>query len=116
MIKRYECFTEWGGTNYDATVTEGGPWVSYEDHAEAMQKLWQTAATRERMNAQTITTLRAEVERLNAIVNTQTYESGSRIQELQGRLQAALWFAEKAERERDAGADAGAAFIVTHEG
>ena len=47
MIKRYECFTEWGGTNYDATPTDDGPWVRYEDHAEAMQKLWQTAYTRE---------------------------------------------------------------------
>ena len=60
MIKRYECITEWGGTNYDATPTEDGPWVTYADHQEAMQKLWQTADTRERMNSQTIATLRAE--------------------------------------------------------
>jgi hypothetical protein len=59
-IKRYECFTGHEATNYDATETDDGPWVSYTDHAEAMQKLWQTADTRERMNSQTIATLRAE--------------------------------------------------------
>ena len=35
-----------------------------DDHAEAMQKLWQTAYTRECMDAQTIADLRAENERL----------------------------------------------------
>tara|TARA_R110000868_G_scaffold7078_2_gene38770 strand:- start:1865 stop:2350 length:486 start_codon:yes stop_codon:yes gene_type:complete len=63
MIKRYECFTEWGGTNYDATPTDDGPWVRYEDHAEAMQKLWHTAYTRENVNSEALATLRAEVER-----------------------------------------------------
>ena len=46
MINRYECFTGHEATNYDATVTEDGPWVSYDDHAEE------------------IATLRAENERL----------------------------------------------------
>jgi hypothetical protein len=64
MIKRYECFTGYDATNYEATVTDDGPWVSYDDHAEAMQKLWRTADTRERMNSQTIATLRAENDRL----------------------------------------------------
>lgn len=63
MIKRYECFTGHDATNYEATVTDDGPWVTYDDHAEAMQKLRQTAATRERMNGQTIATLRADIER-----------------------------------------------------
>ena len=38
-VKRYECFTEWGGTNYDATLTDDGPWVSYDDHAEEIATL-----------------------------------------------------------------------------
>jgi hypothetical protein len=38
-IKRYECITEWGGTNYDATPTEDGPWVSYDDHAKEIADL-----------------------------------------------------------------------------
>jgi hypothetical protein len=59
MIKRYECFT--GHKHHEATVTDDGPWVSHDDHAEAMQKLWQTADTRERMNSQTIATLRAKL-------------------------------------------------------
>ena len=63
MIKRYECFTGNKATNYAATLTDDGPWVFHDDHAEAMQKLWKTADTRERMNGQTIATLRAEVER-----------------------------------------------------
>ena len=62
MIDRYECFTGFQATNYDAERRNDGPWVSYDDHAEAMQKLWQTADTRERMNGQTIAALRAEVE------------------------------------------------------
>jgi len=36
-IKRYECITEWGGTHYDATPTEDGPWVSHEDHAKELE-------------------------------------------------------------------------------
>jgi NTP pyrophosphatase (non-canonical NTP hydrolase) len=64
MIDRYECFTGFQATNYDAERRNDGPWVSYDDHAEAMQKLWQTADTRERMNSQTIATLRAENDRL----------------------------------------------------
>ena len=39
MIKRYECFTGHEATNYDATVTEDGPWVSYDDHAEEIATL-----------------------------------------------------------------------------
>ena len=84
MINRYECFTGHEATNYDATKTDDGPWVSYEDHAEAMQKLRQTAATRERMNSQTIATLRAEVER--------------RVKEI-AHLKLARW-PKKAERNR----------------
>jgi hypothetical protein len=38
-IKRYECITEWGGTNYDATPTDDGPWVSYDDHAKEIADL-----------------------------------------------------------------------------
>ena len=38
-IKRYECITEWGGTYYDATPTEDGPWVSYDDHAKEIADL-----------------------------------------------------------------------------
>ena len=38
-IKRYECITDWGGTNFDATLTDDGPWVSYEDHAEEIATL-----------------------------------------------------------------------------
>jgi hypothetical protein len=67
MIKRYECFTGYDATNYEATVTDDGPWVTYDDHAEAMQKLWRTADTRERMNSQTIATLRAQVEKAESV-------------------------------------------------
>ena len=83
MIKRYEWITEWGGTNYDATPTYNGTWVYYDDHAEAMQKLWQTADTRERMNGQTIATLRAQVTELS----DEAYEYAEQLQ--------------AAERERD---------------
>mgnify|MGYP003651922422 CR=1 FL=1 len=38
-IKRYECITEWGGTHYDATPTEDGPWVSHVAHAKEIADL-----------------------------------------------------------------------------
>ncbi len=60
MIKRYECFTGNKATNYDATVTDDGPWVSYEDHSDVIQRLLQHSHSRERMNSRTIATLRAE--------------------------------------------------------
>tara|TARA_R110000751_G_scaffold8688_2_gene33761 strand:+ start:77 stop:337 length:261 start_codon:yes stop_codon:yes gene_type:complete len=61
-----------------------GPWVSYQDHAEAIARLMQHSATRERMNGQTIATLRAEVER--------------RVKEI-AHLKLARW-PKKAERNR----------------
>ena len=39
MINRYECFTGHEATNYDATETADGPWVSYEDHAKEIATL-----------------------------------------------------------------------------
>ena len=39
MIDRYECFTGHEATNYDATLTDDGPWVSYEDHAKEIATL-----------------------------------------------------------------------------
>jgi hypothetical protein len=39
MIKRYECFTGHEATNYDATPTDDGPWVSYEDHVQEIVTL-----------------------------------------------------------------------------
>ena len=57
MSKRYECIRD------THRIRDDGPWVTYEDHAEEMQKLWQTADTRERINSQTIATLRAQVIR-----------------------------------------------------
>mgnify|MGYP003632340678 CR=1 FL=1 len=62
MIKRYECITEWPW--YRPCVTDDGPWVSYTDHAEEIARLMHLSATRERMNGQTIATLRAENNRL----------------------------------------------------
>jgi len=38
-IKRYECFTGFESTNYEATVTDDGQWVSYDDHAEEVDAL-----------------------------------------------------------------------------
>ena len=38
-IKRYECFTGFQATNYDAERRNDGPWVSYDDHAEAIATL-----------------------------------------------------------------------------
>ena len=38
-IKRYECITEWGGTHYDATPTDDGPWVSHVAHAKEIADL-----------------------------------------------------------------------------
>ena len=61
MIKRYECFTEWGGTNYEATLIEDGQWVSYDDHLDAMQRLRQTAATQENVNVRALEDLQAEL-------------------------------------------------------
>ncbi len=58
MIKRYECTTDL------AFVADDGPWVSYDDHADVIQRLLKHSATRERMNSQTIATLRAENDRL----------------------------------------------------
>ena len=39
MIDRYQCFTGHEATNYEATVTDDGPWVSYEDHAKEIDSL-----------------------------------------------------------------------------
>ena len=64
MIDRYECFTGYDATNYDTTVTDDGPWVSYTDHAEAIARLMHIWEERERKNSQTIATLRAENSRL----------------------------------------------------
>ena len=38
-IDRYECFTGYESTNYDPTITEDGPWVSYDDHSDAVDAL-----------------------------------------------------------------------------
>ena len=32
MIDRYQCFTGHDPINHCATLTDDGPWVSYEDH------------------------------------------------------------------------------------
>ena len=64
MIDRYQCFTGHDATNYDATETDDGPWVSYEDHSDVIQRLLQHSHSRERMNSRTIATLRAENDRL----------------------------------------------------
>ena len=37
MIKRYECITEWPW--YRPCVTDDGPWVRYDDHAEEIATL-----------------------------------------------------------------------------
>ena len=73
MIDRYECFTGFQATNYDAERRNDGPWVSYDDHAEAMQKLWHTAYTRENVNIEALATLRAEVERLKSEISDHMY-------------------------------------------
>ena len=39
MIDRYECFTGFQATNYDAERRNDGPWVSYDDHAEEIATL-----------------------------------------------------------------------------
>ena len=39
MIDRYQCFTGHDATNYDATLTDDGPWVTYEDHAKEIATL-----------------------------------------------------------------------------
>ena len=97
MIERYECFTGFQATNYDAERRNDGPWVSYDDHAEAMQKLWQTADTRERMNGQTITTLRAQVTRRDEEVSDLRHEIESARDAARGENALRL----EAERERD---------------
>ena len=90
MIDRYECFTGFQATNYDAERRNDGPWVSYDDHAEAMQKLWHTAYTRENVNIEALATLRAEVERLKSEISDHMYVGRTVVER-----------AEKAERERD---------------
>ena len=65
MIDRYECFTGFQATNYDAERRNDGPWVSHDDHAEAMQKLWHTAYTRENVNSEALATLRAKITSLS---------------------------------------------------
>mgnify|MGYP003633218895 CR=1 FL=1 len=94
-IKRYECFT--GHKHHEATVTDDGPWVSHDDHAEAMQKLWQTADTRERMNSQTIATLRAQVIRRDEEIRDLRHEIESARDAAKGENALRL----EAERERD---------------
>ena len=62
-VKRYDIYeTSDRGMNIDIDQ-DGGEWVSYDDHADVIQRLLKHSATRERMNGQTIATLRAEVER-----------------------------------------------------
>ena len=95
MIKRYECLT--GHKHHEATVTDDGPWVSHDDHAEAMQKLWQTADTRERMNSETIATLRAENDRLRGVIG----EQNDGLEQYSGALASVHEKCEDAERERD---------------
>ena len=96
MIKRYECITEWSGDNLRATLTDDGPWVSYDDHAEAMQKLWQTADTRERMNSQTIATLRDQITRRDKEISDLRHEIESARDAARGENALRL----EAERER----------------
>ena len=59
-VKRYHVRTNEIGISA-GFESSNGPWVRYEDQKEAMRKLWQTSATRERMNAQTIADLRAQL-------------------------------------------------------
>ena len=61
-VLRYDIYETWTGMNIDIDQ-DGGEWVSYEDHSDVIQRLLQHSATRERMNGQTIATLRAQVER-----------------------------------------------------
>jgi hypothetical protein len=37
-IKRYEIFTGFQASNYDADIRSDGPWVSYDDHAAFVEK------------------------------------------------------------------------------
>ena len=70
MTTRFDIYEAWdGGLRIDIDQ-DNGEWVKYEDHAEAMQKLWRTADTRERMNSQTIATLRAKVEKAESVRRT----------------------------------------------
>ena len=62
MTTRFDIYEAWNGGLRIDIDQDNGEWVKYEDHAEAMQKLWRTADTRERMNSQTIATLRAQLE------------------------------------------------------
>jgi hypothetical protein len=95
MIKRYDWFL--AVQPFDHFVTDDGPWVRYEDHAEAMQKLWHTADTRERMNSQTIATLRAQVIRRDEEIRDLRHEIESARDAARGENALRL----EAERERD---------------
>tara|TARA_R110000744_G_scaffold196160_1_gene315345 strand:- start:12299 stop:12580 length:282 start_codon:yes stop_codon:yes gene_type:complete len=39
MINRYQCFTGFQATNYDAERRNDGPWVYYKDHAKEIADL-----------------------------------------------------------------------------
>ena len=62
-----------------------------------MQKLWQTADTRERMNSQTIATLRAQVTRRDEEISDLRHEIESSRDAARGENALRL----EAERERD---------------
>ena len=96
MIKRYECFTGNKATNYDATLTDDGPWVSYEDHSDVIQRLLQHSHSRERMNSQTIATLRAQVIRRDEEISDLRHEIESARDAARGENALRL----EAERER----------------
>tara|TARA_R110000751_G_scaffold273686_1_gene374449 strand:+ start:50 stop:484 length:435 start_codon:yes stop_codon:yes gene_type:complete len=96
MIKRYECFT--GHKHHEATVTDDGPWVSYTDHAEAIARLMHIfVSARERMNGQTIATLRAQVIRRDEEIRDLRHEIESARDAARGENALRL----EAERERD---------------
>ena len=97
MIDRYECFTGFQATNYDAERRNDGPWVSYDDHAEAMQKLWHTAYTRENVNSEALATLRAQVIRRDEEIRDLRHEIESARDAARGENALRL----EAERERD---------------
>ena len=86
-INRYQCFTGYESTNYDATITEDGPWVSYQDHAKE------------------IATLRAQVTRRDEEISDLRHEIESARDAAKGENALRL----EAERERD---EARAAFRV----
>ena len=98
MINRYDCFTGHDATNYEATVTDDGPWVSYTDHAEVIARLMHLfVSSRERMNGQTIATLRAQVIRRDEEVSDLRHEIESARDAARGENALRL----EAERERD---------------